>query len=162
MHSAQSGSCSVLFLLFYPGSSFFLVSDHVWCQQNTWSVCLIFSHHIWGFMLYLCWASLVAQLVKNLLAMRETWVRSLGWKDPLEKGKATHSVFWPREFLELYNLWGLKKSDMTEQLSLHCWSKKRHLPPVFLPENPMDRGTWQATVHGVTESDTTEPLSKHA
>ena len=36
-------------------------------------------------------ASLVALLVKNLSAMRETWVRSLGWKDPLEKGKATHS-----------------------------------------------------------------------
>ena len=35
--------------------------------------------------------SLVAQLVKNLSAMRETWVRSLGWEDPLEKGKATHS-----------------------------------------------------------------------
>ena len=34
---------------------------------------------------------LVAQLVKNPPAMRETWVRSLGWKDPLEKGKATHS-----------------------------------------------------------------------
>ena len=33
----------------------------------------------------------VAQLVKNLSAMRETWVRSLGWEDPLEKGKATHS-----------------------------------------------------------------------
>ena len=33
----------------------------------------------------------VAQLVKNLPAMRETWVRSLGWEDPLEKGKATHS-----------------------------------------------------------------------
>ena len=33
----------------------------------------------------------MAQLVKNLLAMRETWVRSLGWEDPLEKGKATHS-----------------------------------------------------------------------
>ena len=32
----------------------------------------------------------VAQLVKNLLAMRETWVPSLGWEDPLEKGKATH------------------------------------------------------------------------
>ena len=32
------------------------------------------------------WASLVAQLVKNLPAMRETWVRSLGWEDPLEKG----------------------------------------------------------------------------
>ena len=33
----------------------------------------------------------MAQLVKNLPAMQETWVRSLGWKDPLEKGKATHS-----------------------------------------------------------------------
>ena len=32
-----------------------------------------------------------AQLVKNPPAMRETWVQSLGWKDPLEKGKATHS-----------------------------------------------------------------------
>ena len=37
------------------------------------------------------WASLVAQLVKNLPAMWETWVQSLGWEDPLEKGKATHS-----------------------------------------------------------------------
>ena len=34
---------------------------------------------------------LVAQLVKNPPVMRETWVQSLGWKDPLEKGKATHS-----------------------------------------------------------------------
>ena len=37
------------------------------------------------------WASLVAQLVKNLSAKWETWVWSLGWEDPLEKGKATHS-----------------------------------------------------------------------
>ena len=36
-------------------------------------------------------ASLVAQLVKNLPAMQETWVWSLGWEDPLEKGKANHS-----------------------------------------------------------------------
>ena len=36
-------------------------------------------------------ASLVAQLVKNLPAMQETWVQSLGWEDPLEKGKATPS-----------------------------------------------------------------------
>ena len=34
---------------------------------------------------------MLAQLVKNLPAMRETWVRSLGWEDPLEKGKAIHS-----------------------------------------------------------------------
>ena len=50
------------------------------------------------------WASLVAQLVKNPPAMRETWVRSLGWKDPLEKGKATHSSLWPGEFHGLYSL----------------------------------------------------------
>ena len=37
------------------------------------------------------WASLVAQTVKNPLAMKETWVQSLGWKYPLEKGKATHT-----------------------------------------------------------------------
>ena len=37
------------------------------------------------------WASLVAQLVKNPPAMQETWVQSLGWEDPLEEGKATHS-----------------------------------------------------------------------
>ena len=36
-------------------------------------------------------ASLVALMVKNLPAMQETWVQSLGWKDPLEKGMATHS-----------------------------------------------------------------------
>ena len=37
-------------------------------------------------------ASLMAQLVKNLPAMWETWFQSLGWKDPLENGKATHST----------------------------------------------------------------------
>ena len=37
------------------------------------------------------WASLVAQMVKNLPAMWETWVLALGWEDPLEKGRATHS-----------------------------------------------------------------------
>ena len=36
-------------------------------------------------------ASLVAQLVKNLPAVQETWVRSLGWEDPLEEGMTTHS-----------------------------------------------------------------------
>ena len=44
-----------------------------------------------GYPLQCSWASLVAQLVKNLPAMRETWVCSLGWEDLLEKGKATHS-----------------------------------------------------------------------
>ena len=44
-----------------------------------------------GYLLQFSWVSLVAQLVKNLPAMQETWVRSLCWEDPLEKGMATHS-----------------------------------------------------------------------
>ena len=44
-----------------------------------------------GYPLQYSWASLVAHLGKNPPAMQETWVRSLDWEDPLEKGKATHS-----------------------------------------------------------------------
>ena len=44
-----------------------------------------------GYLLQYSWASLVAQLLKNPPAMLMTSVQSLGWEDPLEKGKATHS-----------------------------------------------------------------------
>ena len=44
-----------------------------------------------GYPLKYSWASHVAQLVTNLPAMQKTWVQSLGWEDPLEKGTATHS-----------------------------------------------------------------------
>ena len=68
-----------------------------------------------GYPLQYSWASLVAHLVKNLPAMQETWVWSLGWEDPLEKGKASH---WPGEFNGLYRTWGRKESDATERLAL--------------------------------------------
>ena len=55
----------------------------------------------------------MAQLVKSLPAMWETWDRSLGWEDPLEKGKATHSSMLARRIP-----WGHKESDMTERFSL--------------------------------------------
>ena len=45
-----------------------------------------------GYPLQYSWALLMAQLVKNLPAMWETWVQSLGWEDPLGKGKVTHSI----------------------------------------------------------------------
>jgi len=54
-------------------------------------------------------------MIKNLPAMQETWVRSMGWEDPLEEAMATHS-------------------------SILVWRIS------------MDRGAWQATVHGVTKS----------
>ena len=66
-------------------------------------------------------AFLVVQLVKNPPAMRETWVWSLGWEDPLEKGKATHSSIlawrspWTEEPGRLQSM-GLQ-SDMTQWLS---------------------------------------------
>ena len=72
-----------------------------------------------GYPLQDSWASLVAQLVKNLPAMQKTWVRCLGWEDPLEKGKATTPVCWPGEFHGLYSPWGHKELDTTEQLLLH-------------------------------------------
>ena len=59
----------------------------------------------------------MAQLVKNLSAMQETWVRSLSWEDSLEKGTATHSsiLAWRIPWTQSM---GCKESDTTEQLSL--------------------------------------------
>ena len=69
-------------------------------------------------------ASLVAQTVKNLPAMREIRVQSLGWEDPLEKEMQPTPVLLPRKFhgwrnLVGYSPWGLKESDTTEQLHFH-------------------------------------------
>ena len=77
---------------------------------------------ILNIILCLCWFSLVAQTVKNLPAIQETRVWSLGWADPLEKEMTTHSIFMPREShgqrsLVGYSPWGHKESDTTEQLT---------------------------------------------
>ena len=66
----------------------------------------------------------MAQAVKNLPAMQEIWVKSLGQEDPLEKGWQPTPVFLPGEFhgqksLVGYSPQGHKESDMTEQLSMH-------------------------------------------
>ena len=49
-----------------------------------------------GYSLQYSWASLVVQSVKSLPAMRETWIQSLGWEDPLEEGMTTHSSILAR------------------------------------------------------------------
>ena len=67
--------------------------------------------------------SLVVQMVKNLLVMQETWVRSLGQEDPLEEEMTTHSsilvwkIPWTEEFLEGCSPWGCKELDTTERLN---------------------------------------------
>ena len=62
-------------------------------------------------------ATQVAQMVKNLPAKQETWVWSLGWEDPLEKGMATTPVFLPREFHGQRILVGYRELDTTGQLT---------------------------------------------
>jgi len=64
-----------------------------------------------GYPLQYSWASLGAQMVKNPPTMPETWVRSLGWEDPLEEGMATHSsilawrIPWAEETGGLQSIW---------------------------------------------------------
>ena len=61
-----------------------------------------------GYSLQYSWASLLAQTVKNPSAMLETWIRSLGWKDPLEKGMAIHSSILAWEIPWTKELGGLQ------------------------------------------------------
>ena len=84
-----------LFLLFLPGRS----------PEEAISYPLQYS-----------WTYLVAQLVKNLPAMRKTWVLILGQGRSPEEG-------WPGKFHGLYTPWGRKESDTTEQLALHFTSQ---------------------------------------
>ena len=67
----------------------------------------------------------MAQTVKHLSTMRETWVRALGWEDSLEKKMATHSstlawkIPWMEELGAGYCPWGRKESGTTERLHFH-------------------------------------------
>ena len=61
----------------------------------------------------------MAQAVKNLPAIQQTWVRSLGWEDPLEKEMATHSsiLAWEIPWTEVATVHWVIELDMTEQLT---------------------------------------------
>ena len=70
------------------------------------------------------------KMVNNPPAIRETWVQSLGWEEPLQEGMAIHSSIlawrtpWTKEPGGLYNPWGRKKSDTIEQLSTFHQDRK--------------------------------------
>ena len=117
-------------------------TDSIWCVERRWSTFLsevcdfstntgkqkmeIFNNssaaHKISSSLVQKWAFLVAQLVKNLPAVQETRVRSLGQEDPLEKEMATHSstlawrIPWTEESGLCNSPWGHKESDMTVRL----------------------------------------------
>ena len=78
--------------------------------------------------------SLVAQTVKRLSTVRETWVQSLGWDDPLEKKMVTHSSILPWEIhgqrsLSGYNPWSLKELDRLSNSHIYF----HHFGPVLSP-----------------------------
>ena len=91
-------------------------------------VCRLVRHHTW--------ASLVAQTVKRLPAMQETWVQSLGQEDPLEKEMATHSCIlawkipWTEEPCRLQST-GRKESDTTERLRFTSVTQIVKNPPAM-------------------------------
>ena len=96
---------------------------------------LLVSTQVWKTSPTLCWSgshpsriivSLVVQTVKNLPAMPETWVQSLGLEDPLEEGKTQSSILaWripmDRGSWQGYSPWGHKELDMTKQVTLSLW-----------------------------------------
>ena len=108
-------------------------------------------------------ASLVAQSVKNLPAVQETRVQSLGWEDPLEKATAIHSsilawkISWTEEPGGLQSMgsqrvghdWATNTNTsyyarQSKESRLNCTIRRRQwqATPVFCLENPMDGGSW--------------------
>ena len=103
----------------------------------------------------------MAQSVKNRPSMLETWVRSLGREDLLEKGKATHSsilAYGSEASQVVQTIKSLPAMPETQVRSLGLGRSPgegngKPLPYSCL-ENPMDRGDWQATLNGVAMSRT--------
>ena len=82
---------------------------HTETQKTLLFVCIISNtKNRWVVFL---WASLVAQLLKNLPAMWDSLVRSLGWEDPLERERLPTPVSWPEEFHGLHSPWGCKETQ---------------------------------------------------
>ena len=93
-----------------------------------------------GYPLQYSWAFIVAQLVKNPLSIWETWVWSLGWEDPLEKGKATHSsilswrIPWTVQPMGSQRVWATWLSNFHFTSALKCILLSGLINPFQLPD----------------------------
>ena len=106
----------------------------------------------------------MAQRLKHLPAMRETWVQSLGWEDPLEKDVTTHSsiLAWRIPWIEASQVALVVKNPPANAGDAGSIPESGRSPgegnsnalQYSCLENPTDRGTWQATIHRVTKNQT--------
>ena len=118
--------------------------DHMFCEMIHFSCLSDFqlSVLLTADKCSLSWASLVAQMVKNLPAMQETWVRFLGWEDPSEKGMATHSsiLAWRIPWTEKPG--GLQSMGL--QRVRHDWATKHSSLCLYilLSRNRLRLGRW--------------------
>ena len=100
----------------------------------------------------------MTQLIKNQPVMQETWVQSLGWEDPLEKGKVTHS-----SILGLENSmdctvspWGRKESDTTERLYFHFTAAAKSLQSCLTLWDPIEGSPPGSPIPGILQARTLE------
>ena len=115
------------------------------------AVVLVYSFHLWY---YLCWAFLVTETVKNLAAMQETQVPSLGQEDPLEKGMAPHSSIlvwsftWTEETVGLQSTRSQRvRYDWVTNTLLFCFNIQEFFC-VFLP--PLLNILYFCSVHTIS------------
>ena len=94
----------------------------------------------------------MAQMLKNLLAMQKTQVRSLGWEDPLEKELATPPVYFPGGSDGKASVYDAEDPGSSPGLGRSPGEGNGNPLQYYCLENPMDRGAWWATVHGVAKS----------
>ena len=103
----------------------------------------------------------MAQLVKNTPAIQETWVQSLGWKDPLEKGKATHSsiLAWRIPWTFIVHRVAKSRTRLSD-FHFHTilpWTREWQPTPVFLPGESHEQRSLVGYSH--KESDMTKRLT---
>ena len=102
----------------------------------------------------------VAQLVKNPPAMQETWVQSLGWEDPLEKGKATHSSILAWGIPWTVQSTGLQRVRHDWATVTSSWRREWQPAPIFLPgESQGERSLVGYSPWDCQESDGSEQLT---